>query len=83
MPLRSLTILRSHIHDLSPLAGMALRDLHLDYNQIEDISALKDSRSLTDLSLIGNRITDISALSGFSLRTANVSLNHARDLSPI
>ena len=62
---------------------MALRDLHLDYNQIEDISALKDSRSLTDLSLIGNRITDISALSGFSLRTANVSLNRVRDLSPI
>ncbi len=49
--------------DGTPLAGLArLRILHLESNQLDDVSFLSGLTQLRDLRLAGNRITDVSAL---------------------
>ncbi len=50
--------------DIKPIAEVSnrLNYLYMDYNQIDDISALKDCINLEVLRLDGNQVTDISPL---------------------
>ena len=62
----TLDLSHNQVSDVAPLAGTNIEELFLDFNQIRDISALSDLRSLVVLSLRGNRIVDIGALSALT-----------------
>ncbi|MYA99990.1 leucine-rich repeat domain-containing protein, partial [Candidatus Poribacteria bacterium] len=59
--LRGLSIYRSEVSDLAPLAGLEnLHALGLNYNRITDISPLSGLVNLQELQLHNNQIVDIS-----------------------
>jgi internalin A len=57
--------------------------LYLDYNNISDISLLKNLTDLKYLSIQGNNISDLSPLRNLNLRHLNLSNNNITDISPL
>ena len=83
--LRGLTIDRSEISDLAPLAGLEnLQALRLNYNRITDISPLFGLVNLQRLQLHNNQIVDISPLAGLTgLRDLRMKSNKVVDITPL
>ena len=83
--LRGLTIDRSEISDLAPLAGLEnLQVLRLNYNRITDISPLSGLVNLQRLQLHNNQIVDISPLAGLiELRDLRMKSNEVVDITPL
>ena len=85
--LRSLTITRSYISDLTPLADLVnLSNLRLSDNyRLTDLTPLADLVSLTDLNLQDNQITSIDPLRNLvGLRSLNLNSNFfINDIEPI
>ena len=52
--------------DLSPLAGLPLAELRIEWGRVSDLSPLARMTNLTALHLPGNRIEDITPLAGLS-----------------
>ena len=67
------------IECLSPLINLEI--LEMDYNFIEDLSPIKNSKSLKFLSVIHNKISDISVISELTnLENLNLSENFIIDI---
>ena len=68
----------------APIAGVALRKLHLEGNAISDIRPLAHLPALELLSLGDNDIIDITALGEMtSLRELWLANNNIADISPL
>lgn len=65
--LETLCLCQQQISDLSPLAGLPLKELNLSDNQISDLSPLASVASLQVLYLGGNPFEDLTPLSGLEL----------------
>lgn len=83
--LQGLTISRSEVSDLTPLAGLEnLQALKLNYNRITDISPLSGLVNLQRLELHDNQIVDISPLAGLiGLQDLRLKSNEVVDISPL
>ena len=83
--LKGLTISRSEVSDLTPLAGLEnLQALKLNYNRITDISPLSGLVNLQRLELHANQIVDISPLAGLiRLQDLRLKSNEVVDISPL
>ena len=83
--LEFLSIVRSEVSDLTPLAGLEnLQVLKLNYNRITDISPLSGLVNLQELGLQNNQIVDISPLAGLiGLRDLRLKSNEVVDISPL
>jgi len=64
--LYSLTLVKQKITDLSPIEKLSIVHLVLNDNEIEDISILKDMKSLYTLEVGGNPISDFSVIHNLS-----------------
>ena len=73
------------VSDLSPLRGLELKSLNLEYNSnISDISAISGMTEMTRLRLSQNSITDISAVAGLTnLTLLTLNNNSISDISAI
>ena len=73
------------ISDLSPLRGLAIEQLNLEYNRnISDISAVSGMTELVRLRLTGNSISNISPVGGLrNLRLLTLNDNSISDISPV
>lgn len=78
--LEVLALCNEKIDDLSPLAGLPLRELYLSDNMISDFSILSEFRELEILCIRGNSASDLSASSFCSsleqLNIAQMQLNN-------
>ena len=78
--LEVLALCNEKIDDLSPLAGLPLRELYLSDNMISDFSILSEFRELEILCIRGNPASDLSASSFCSsleqLNIAQMQLNN-------
>ena len=84
--LDSLTLERSLVTDISPLAKLTtLKHLRLNWNsQIVDISPLAELAGLESLHLAGSQVTDISALRGLAgLEVLFLWYNRIADISAL
>ena len=83
--LKFLSISRSQISDITPLAGLVkLHTLKLYNNQIEDIPPLAGLVNLKVLQLQNNQISDISSLAGLvNLKELSLAGNQIVDFTPI
>lgn len=74
-----LSLCNEKIDDISPLAGLPLRELYLSDNMISDFSILSEFTDLEILCIRGNLARDLSALSSCSsleqLNIAQMQLN--------
>ncbi|MFA6562726.1 MAG: protein kinase [Verrucomicrobiia bacterium] len=73
---------RSHLKDVSPVAGLKLTELGFPYTEVSDISALK-GLPLKRLSAFFTRVTDLTPLSGMRLEKLNISGTRVTDLAPL
>ena len=77
--LEVLSLCNEKIDDISPLAGLPLRELYLSDNMISDFSILSEFTDLEILCIRGNLARDLSALSSCSsleqLNIAQMQLN--------
>ena len=73
------------VSDLSPLRGLAIEQLNLEYNNnISDISAVSGMTELIRLRLAGNSLKDISPVAGLTnLRLLTLDNNTISDISQI
>ena len=85
MNLKGLTISRSEVSDLAPLAGLEnLQALKLNNNRITDISPLSGLVNLQHLELHDNQIVDISPLAGLTrLQDLRLNRNEVVDITPL
>jgi formylglycine-generating enzyme required for sulfatase activity/tetratricopeptide (TPR) repeat protein/tRNA A-37 threonylcarbamoyl transferase component Bud32 len=90
-PVRALTRLQSldmqgvnkaSLVDLSPLKGMALTALYLDFNPVQDLSPLQGMR-LKELDLHGTRVQDLTPLKGMPLEKLMLWAWPGTDLTPL
>ena len=84
--LQSLTITRSYVSDLTPLAGLVnLTDLRLSDNyRLTNLTPIASLVNLTSLQLQDNRITDIGPLASLTgLRSLNLNNNSINNIEPI
>jgi formylglycine-generating enzyme required for sulfatase activity/WD40 repeat protein/tetratricopeptide (TPR) repeat protein/tRNA A-37 threonylcarbamoyl transferase component Bud32 len=90
-PVRALTRLQSldmqgvnkaSLVDLSPLKGMKLTTLFLDFNPVQDLSPLQGMR-LKELDLHGTRVQDLTPLSGMPLEKLMLWAWPGTDLTPL
>ncbi len=92
-PVRALTRLQSldmqgtgnnqgSLADLTPLKGMPLTALVLDFNPVQDLSPLK-GMSLKTLNLMHTRVTDLTPLKGMPLETLMLWGWPGTDLTPL
>lgn len=71
------------INDISPLAGMPLTDLTLNWTGVRDLSSLR-SMPLTRLLIGGTQVADLKPLEGMDLKELDVSYSRAVvDLTPL
>lgn len=69
---------------LELFSDTGLEWIYLDWNEIQDISILKELKSLTKISLNHNRISDISAIGELTqLKNLSLSYNQITDIKPI
>jgi Leucine-rich repeat (LRR) protein/tRNA A-37 threonylcarbamoyl transferase component Bud32 len=73
---------RSAFSDLSPLAGMRLRDLNVNGTSVADLSPLKGMR-LELLAIHHTRASDFGPLAGMPLRQLWCNSTGVRDLTPL
>lgn len=77
--LPNLEVLRAahqQITDISPVAGLkALRELDVDNNPVEDISAVKELSDLEFIALSGAKVDDLSPLEGHA-RLSKLVINY-------
>ena len=79
--LEVLSLCNEKIDDLSPLAGLPLRELYLSDNMISDFSILSEFTDLEILCIRGNLARDLSALSSCSsLEQLNIALMQLNDV---
>ena len=80
-----LSIVRSEVSDITPLAGLKnLRELKLYRNRISHIKPLAGLINLEVLELQNNQIVDISPLKGLvNLKVLNLGENQIVDISPL
>jgi internalin A len=71
---------RTPVQDLSPLAGLPLRQLYLEATNVSDLSPLA-GMPLEQLYLTQTQVTDLSPLAGMSLVELNVVNTPLEDLS--
>ncbi|MDE0297677.1 MAG: leucine-rich repeat domain-containing protein [Candidatus Poribacteria bacterium] len=72
------------ISGISPLTGLAIQRLNLEYNNISDISAVSGLTDLTWLRLGQNSISDISAVAGLTnLTWLALGNNSVSDISAL
>lgn len=70
------------INNLAPLRQLVVLDL--GFNNISDISCLKEHYNLQELSLAGNQLTDLSPLGNLhSLRRLNLAGNRIKDIQAL
>jgi Leucine-rich repeat (LRR) protein len=83
--LQRLTLSRSQVHDLSPLASAhKLRILYMDRAPVRDIAPLANLRRLETLSLRDTKVRDIRSLAKCeNLQLLNIGGNEISDLSPL
>ena len=92
-PIRMLTRLRSidirgsdrqkgSLADLTPLTGIPLSELALDFNPVKDLSPLK-GMPLKTLHLMFTEVTDLTPLGGMPLETLMLWGWHGSDLTPL
>ena len=83
--LRNLSFDSNRIIDASPLSNLPkLEYLGLGYNNIRDISFVKDMTNLNNLSIAGNNITDLSPLSNATfLKYLYINNNKITDITPL
>jgi serine/threonine protein kinase len=85
MPLNTINLDGTSVHDLTPLKGMPLTSLNLyTCDKVHDLTPLKGMQ-ITSLNLFGCRqVFDLTPLKGMPLTTLNLSLcSQVRDLSPL
>lgn len=73
---------RGILADLSPLRGMPLSVLHLEYNPVSDLSPL-EGMPLKELGLFGTKVADLTPLRGMPLVSVGVGKTRITDLSPL
>ena len=72
------------VRDISPLEGYKLVKLDASYNDIADISIIKDMIKISTLDLSGNNLSDISDLGYFeSPHQIYLSHNNISDIKPL
>lgn len=82
--LTDLTLIYQQISDLSGIEKLNLLKLNLSYNNISDLTPLKDMESLAFLRVNCNPIKDLSPLRGLTkLSTLEMSSTYVKDLTPI
>jgi Leucine-rich repeat (LRR) protein len=70
------------VRDLTPLAGMPLRHLHIEFLDSGDLSPLS-GLPLESLRVSGHKIRDLSPLKGLPLKELHLEHTGVRDLSPL
>ena len=79
MPLKYLSLWRTAVSDLSPLAEMkSLRELLLDEMPVSDLSPLR-GLPLSKLSLRGVRATDLSPIKAMPLKSLRIDYRADRE----
>ena len=82
--LTRLSLVFNNISDLTPLAGLRLKELWLWDNLVTDLSPLFNMTTLTHLDLGFNRISDISRLKNLTRLTwLELSGNQISDITPL
>jgi dipeptidyl aminopeptidase/acylaminoacyl peptidase len=76
--------LRLPLSDLTPLAGLKLRELRCDWTEVADLTPLR-GMPLVTLSLEGTRVSDLRPLGGAGMPLQELSLRSTpvSDLSPL
>jgi len=83
MDISWLSLPYNNINDLQPIATLKhLKSLYLEYNYINDVSALEKIPVRT-LALQSNAITDIAPIASTDAHIINISHNFVEDLSPL
>lgn len=80
--IRAITLFRSGVTDISPIAGLPLRRLDLGGVPVSDLSLLK-GMPLQDLILEDTQVADLSPLAGMSLELLHLQHTQVTDLSPL
>lgn len=70
------------VEDLTPLAGLPLRQLFLEETQVSDIGPLA-GMPLDQLYLSDTRVSDLTPLQGMRLKELNLVRTPLKDLSPL
>ncbi|MBI2439781.1 MAG: protein kinase [Lentisphaerae bacterium] len=70
------------LSDLSPLKGLLLREVALNYTRVKDLAPLA-GMPLTRLNLDGTKVTDLWALKGMPLKELSLGHLDVRDLRPL
>ena len=83
--LRFLDLDNNQIHDVAPLASLALvTSLELNGNDVSDLTPLASMISLTRLEIYGNGVSELAPLSALvSLEDLRMGYNDVVDLSPL
>ncbi|MFA6564686.1 MAG: SUMF1/EgtB/PvdO family nonheme iron enzyme [Verrucomicrobiia bacterium] len=80
--LRVLSLDNTKISDLSPLKGMALRNLNCGHSSVSDLSVLR-GMPLEILYFTQTEVGDLSPLAGMPLDTLSCQATRVHDLSPL
>jgi hypothetical protein len=80
-PISDLTLSKTQVKDLSPLAGMPLTVLHLD-GEVIDLSPLR-GMALETLHIGRTKVIDVSPLRGMPLEVLQLTETKVADLSPL
>ena len=81
-PIHRLNLYGNPVSDLSPLRGMAIRELVLNDTEVTDLSPLQ-GMPLEMLTLVGTKVADITVLHGMSIRDLHLSNTQVTDMSPL
>lgn len=72
------------LEGLELFANKGIEWIYLDWNEITDISVLKNFQSLTKISASGNKIADITSIANLTnLQNINFSNNQINSITPI
>jgi len=78
----SASLSKSEVADISPLGGLALRNLDLSQCPVDDISVLR-GMPLEYLSVYRTKVTDLSVLRGMPLKELHCGETGVTDLTPV